>query len=206
MRRKSASSEAAFLRGEVGVDGELLEAEQDAAAVEADDARAELLRGRTYLGRELLTWMLWRSESTDPLFTHQDTPVHVNYAGRITLRRALGEITELSAKGALAPYSAQVKRALASGLLVHTARLTFTVGGRSFEVSLDAEHLDVKSAKLPELMTEEEDDREQERLHLADELGALLDGCIRTFLTVRASRSWNTTVVPELRAWMEEDA
>lgn len=194
------------MRGDVGVDGQATEEEKDVAALEADKAREQLLRGRTYLGRELLTWMLWRSESTEPLFEHDGTPIHVHFAGRITLKGALGEVTELSAKGALAPYSDQVKRALAAGLLVHNARLNLTAGERSFELSLDAEHLDVKAAKLPELMTEEEDDREQERLSLTDLLGALVDGCIRAFLAVRVTQRWNKTDVPEMRAWMEEAA
>ncbi len=194
------------MRGDVGVDGQATEEEKDVAALEADKAREQLLRGRTYLGRELLTWMLWRSESTEPLFEHGETPVHVHFAGRITLKGALGEVTELSAKGTLAPYSDQVKRALAAGLLVHNARLNLTAGERSFEVSLDAEHLDVKAAKLPELMTEEEDDREQERLSLSDLLGDLVDGCIRAFLAARVTKSWNKQTVPAMRAWMEEAA
>ena len=115
--------------------------------------------------------MLWRSESTDALFEHEGTGVHVLFTGRITLKGALGEVTEISAKGSLAPYSEQVKRAMAAGLLVHTARMRLTWGERVFELSLDAEHLDVKGAKLPELMTEEEDDRDQERLQLSDLLG-----------------------------------
>ena len=206
MGRESARQEAAFMRGETGIDGQATEEQKDAAAAEADQAREQLLRGRTYLGRELLTWMLWRSEATDALFEHEGTGVHVLFTGRITLKGALGEVTELSAKGSLAPYSVQVKRAMTAGLLVHTARLRLTWGERVFELSLDAEHLDVKGAKLPELMTEEEDDRDQERLQLCDQLGLLVDGCIQSFLAERVTQAWKKKIVPEMRAWMEQGA
>jgi hypothetical protein len=96
-----------------------------------------------------------------------------------------------------------VKRALASGLLVHQARLRLTHGERSFEVTLDAEHLDVRAAKLPELLTEAEDDRAAERLDLCDELGRLVDVLVAAFLAERAGKGWARRTVPALRAWME---
>ena len=64
-RREQARVEAAFQRGDAGVDGLPTEEERrDEAELEKDKAREQLLRGRTYLGREFLTWLLWRSEST----------------------------------------------------------------------------------------------------------------------------------------------
>ncbi len=66
-KREQAREEAAFMRGDVGVDGAATEEKQDAAEVEKGKAREALLRGKAYLGREFLTWLLWRSESGDPL-------------------------------------------------------------------------------------------------------------------------------------------
>ncbi|HEX9308619.1 MAG TPA: hypothetical protein VF894_14085 [Anaeromyxobacter sp.] len=206
-RREQAGAEAAFLRGEAGVDGVATEADQrDEAEVERDKAREQLLRGRTWLGRELLTWLLWKSESGDPLVEVDGAGVVALFTGRVLLRGLAGDVTEVTARGAAAPYAAQVKRALASGLLVHQARLRLTHGERSFEVTVDAEFLDVRAAKLPELLTEAEDDRAAERLDLCEQLGRLVDALVAAFLAVRAEKAWARSTVPALRKWMEEDA
>ena len=196
-------AEAAFLRGDAGVDGASTETdERDAAELERDGAREQLLRGHAFLGRELLTWLLWRSESTEPILRLDGEEVTVLFTGRLVLRGAFGDVTELTARGTQAPYSAQVKRALDAGLLVHQARLRIEHGEQAWEATLDAEHLDVRAAKLPDLLTEEDDERLLERLFLTQRLSALLDALAAEFLAVRSGRSWSRKVVPELKRWM----
>ena len=205
-RREQARAEVAFLRGDTGVDGVATDAEvRDEAEVERDRAREQLLRGRTYLGRELLTWLLWRSESGDPLVEVDGAGAVVLFTGRLLLRGVAGDVTVVAARGAAAPYAAQVRRALASGLLVHQARLRLTHGERVFELTLDAEHLDVRAAKLPELLTEAEDDRAAERLELCEQLGRMVDALVAAFLEVRGGKTWARGTVPALRAWMEAE-
>jgi len=202
-KRESARQDAAFAKGAVGVDGQATEVEQkDLAELEHDKAREQMLRGRTWLGREFLTWLLWRSESGDPVVVMDKAGVEALFVGRVVLRGLHGDVVELSAKGTLAPYSSQVKRALDAGLLLHSARVRFTSGERTWEAALDAEFLDIRSAKLPELLTEEEDDRLSERLDLADQLSAMVNRLLESFLAVRAARAWSREVVPDLKKWM----
>ncbi|MFL5302090.1 MAG: hypothetical protein ACJ79R_17280, partial [Anaeromyxobacteraceae bacterium] len=112
MMRRERQAEAAFLRGDVGVDGATEEETRDEAEAERAKAREQLLRGRTWLGRELLTWLLWRSEKDGALATLEGEGVEVLFVGRLTLRGARGDVTELIARGTQAPYAAQVRRAL----------------------------------------------------------------------------------------------
>jgi hypothetical protein len=200
---KAAMKDAAFAKGALGVDGQATEVdERDAAEVEHDKAREQMLRGRTWLGREFLTWLLWRSESGDPVVVIDKAGVEVLFVGRVVLRGLHGDVVELAAKGTLAPYSTQVKRALDAGLLLHSGRVRFTVGERVWEAALDAEFLDIRSAKLPALLTDEEDDRLSERLDLADQLAAMVNRLLEGFLAIRAAKAWSRDVVPELKAWM----
>ncbi len=203
MSREKSREEARFAKGDVGVDGQSTDEEtRDPAELERDKAREQLLRGRTYLGRELLTWLLWRSESGDPLGTYEGEPVQVLFLNRLVLRGLHGEVVELAAKGTVAPYSVQVRRALDDGLLVHLARMRVTWNERTWETSLDAEFLDCKSVKLPELLTEEDDDRLSERLDLTEQLSSMLDGLVESFLAVRTSKAW-AREVEQLKAWMK---
>ncbi len=202
-RREQARQEAAFMRGDTGVDGRATSEEtRDEEELQRDKAHSELMRGTTWLGRELLTWLLWRSESTDAVTRFNDAELSILFVNRISLRGLHGELTELSAKGTLAPYSEEVRHALERGLLVHSARLRLTVGERTWEVTLDAEHLDLRAARLPELLTEEEDDRLTERLDLADQLSEMVDALVKAFMAVRSSPAWGTQEIPEMKRWM----
>jgi hypothetical protein len=200
----SKREEAKFMRGETGVDGAAVKEEADATEVEQNKAREALLRGRTWLGRECLTWLLWRSESTEALMELEGRELSVVFNGRLTLRAGQGDVTELTVKGVTSPYAKQVKAAIARGLLVHSAKLQLTWGEQVFDVSVDAEYFDVKSAKLPALLQEEEAEKVIERLDLSGKLSSLLTGLIGTFIAARLTKAWETKTVPELIAWAKE--
>lgn len=205
-KRAGPSEETRFLRGEVGVDGEAIAEERDPAEQELESAKEQVLRGGTFLGRELLTWLLYRSESGAPITQVEGEPLTVLFTGRLLLKGVAGEVTELAVKGALAPYAELVKQALQKGLLVHAARLRLSLGERAFEASLDAEHFDVRSGKIPQLLAEEESERMTERLHLAEQLSGLVDVLVATFVELRQSPAWKKKVVPELQAWLRGES
>ena len=200
----SKREESAFLRGELGVDGQAVAEEQDETQAELAKAQEALLRGRTWLGRECLTWLLWKSESTDALLTVEDQPVNVVFNGKLTLRAASGDVTEVQVKGVAAPYAQLVKHALGKGLLVHTAKLQLTWGEQVYDFSLDAEFFDIRTAKLPALLQEEDDDKLTERLELATRASTLTDALIAAFIKERSGKSWTPKTVPALKKWMAE--
>lgn len=178
----------------------------DASEVEQERAREQMLRGKTYLGREFLTWLLWRSDDTDPLLEAEGEPVTVVLADALTLRGITGEIVEETVRGAWAPYSPLIRAALNRGLLIHAARLRLMHGERPYVVTLDAEHLAFKAAKLPALMSEEDDDRAGERLYLVEQLTGLVQLALETFLRARAQPEWGAVTAPAMKAWMLEGA
>lgn len=205
-REKSKSAQdAAFARGEIGVDGGDVEERKDEAEVERDKAREQFMRGKSYLGREFLSWLLWRTESGDPILHHENQALTVVFADRLVLRGIAGEVVETTMRGAMAPYSPLVRRSLARGLLIHQARLRLMHGEFPFEVTIDAEHFDLKGAKLPELTKEEEEDRLQERLLLSERLGELVQALIELFLRVRTAKRWSKDVA-DMKQWMAEAA
>src|SRR3954471_9515319 len=118
-KREQAREEAAFMRGDVGVDGAATEEKQDEAEVERGKAREQFLRGKAYLGREFLTWLLWRSESAEPLLEFDGLPLTVILTKRLVLRGIAGDVVETIMKGDMAPYSPLVRQSLNRGLLIH---------------------------------------------------------------------------------------
>ncbi len=201
MSRRGASAETKFLRGETGVDGAAVKEDVDPTQLEQEKAKEALYRGRTWLGREALTWWLYKSESTEPFCALEKKSVTVAFIGKLTLKAAGGDVTEVQVKGVTAPYSSLVRRALRQGLLVHAARLKLTWNEQVYEVSVDAEHFDVRAGKLPELVQDSEEAL-TERLELVGRLGQLLDTLMGAFSAVRVGSKW-TAEVKAMQAWLE---
>lgn len=200
----SRREDAAFARGEIGVDGEVTEEKREAAEVERARAREQFLEGKTWLGREFLTWLLWKSESSEPVITFNGEPAHILYGGRLVLKGIAGEVIELGVKGAEAAYSQVNRFALEHGLLIHSAQLRLTLGEeKEFSFTLDAQLLDIRTAKLPDLLTDDEDDRIQERLFLTERLGEVVQAIFTAFLALRRSPEWRSAVLPEILTWLK---
>jgi hypothetical protein len=193
-RAQGPSAETKFLRGDTGVDGAKTNEEVPPEVAEAEKAKEALYRGRTWLGRELLTWLLFRSESGEPVAKVDGSNVSVLFTGKLSLRAASGDVTEVMLKGVAAPYSRLTRKALAEGLLAHGCRLLLTHGEQTFETNLDAEFFAVGSAKLPALLKDEGDDPVAERLELATRLSTVLDGLLDTFMKLRTSKAWAAEV------------
>jgi hypothetical protein len=201
--KKKAQNEAKFMRGDAGVDGQATTEKADPVETEQATAREALYRGRTWLGREALTWVLFKSNDTNPIAVLDDEPITVLFSGRLTLRAASGDITEVAVKGVNAPYAQLIRQAADRGLLVHSARLALTWQERSYEVTLDAEHFDVRAGKSPELLKDDEDEQLIERLDHVAVLGRMIDAVVARFMELRTSPKWKKVVVPELKAWMK---
>lgn len=145
---------------------------------------------------------MWKSESTEPVVSVEGKPVTVVFNGKLGLRAGGGDVTEAQVKGVTSPYSKLVKHALGRGLLVHTAKLQVTWAEQVYDFSLDAEFFDIRAAKLPTLLQEEEGERLTERLELATRASTLSDALIAAFVKERTSKSWTQKIVPELKKWM----
>lgn len=198
------SEAAAFAAGDIGVDGLATEHAIDEADAQKAKAMEALQRGRAWLGREFLTWLLVRTNSGDPICAYDGDDLVVLFVGSVTLQGVAGEATEVTAKGYQSAYAAVVREALARGLLIQQGRLRLFVDEKVYEVTLDAEHLALRSVTIPKLMTEEQDDQLTERVFLVDRVAGMVDALWQAFTEVRQGPEWLEREVPEMRAWIEE--
>lgn len=189
----------------IGADGAPVEAEApDPELVDRERAVMALVGNQTYLGREFLSWLLWRSNDGGPICDVDGEGLKVLFVGPLSLRGVAEEATELNVKGHLCGYARVTRTALARGLLVHSAQLRIEHGEQHFEVGLDASYLDVRAAKVPALLAKEEDERVAERLWLADRVASFVDALFAAFMAVRRSRGWSQKTVPAMRRWFTE--
>jgi hypothetical protein len=197
--RSQAKLDAAFARGDIGADGQ---ADSVSAAEKAKSEQQEaMLRGRTWLGREMLTWLLFRSNGTDVLAVLDDQPIQVTALGAMTLKSAFGEVSELKVKGNGAAYADVVRRALEAGLLVHALQLKLECGDAVFTLTLDAEFFDLKALALPKTSVDDEASKVEARLAQVYLCGQAIAAVMAKFAHVRAGPKWKAEV-NAMREWM----
>ena len=99
-------------------------------------------------------------------------------------------------------HQRQARAAIGSGHTLREAELRCTRGEREWRFTLIAETLDLRGAKLPALLTEEDDDKFLERISLIEELDDMVRTAFATFMKERLRPAWKRDVVPALRTWL----
>jgi hypothetical protein len=178
----------------------------ETAASAAETAEREVKDDLVFLGREFLTWLVFHAETDGGSFDGDDeVPAFaIAFGGRLTLRSPAGMVTDMVLKGPAPVGSADLRYALAGGLAVKEAELRLEQGDRGWSFALAAENFDLKRVKLPALLDEENDDPGDERMQLLGALEAALRHAFAHFLALRLKPAWTKSVVPAIRAWLDE--
>jgi len=109
-------------------------------------------------------------------------------------------------RGDLPTRAGEAASALLAGRLPLKARLVVACGAKSFEVTLAAATFDLDGVKV----TADAESIDDENLRAADEqragwlfeLQALLDALFAKFLELRVARSFESTLLPDMRRWI----
>lgn len=108
-----------------------------------------------FLGRELLTWLLWRADRGEATFGEKDAGPTVAFGGKARLKGLAGDGTDTVLKGGQAAHAVAVRAALGCGRTLREAELILFAGEREWRFILDADTLDLRSVRLPEAAREE---------------------------------------------------
>jgi len=172
--------------------------------IAAQAAQDEETQDHAFLGREFLTWLLWRTERGEGTFKDEDGEFTVAFGGRARLQGVGSDVTDAVLKGRSPAYGIEVRAALGAGRTLREAELRLARGDREFQFTILAETLDLKSVKLPGRLTDEEDDRLTERMTLLEELENKIKAMYLEFIKERTRPVWTRSVVPALRSWVVE--
>lgn len=174
-----------------------------------DSVRAALREESTdnkFLGREFLTWLIFHADDDTGgggQFQSADgEPFSIQLGERMVLRGVGEGAGEIAAKGPGLSQTADVLYAIAGGMTVREIDCIIEIGERSYTLALSAELFDVKRAKLPGLMAEDDDAKAVERLQLLGELEGLLKAAFRAFLQQRVSPAWDRDHLPRMREFL----
>jgi len=198
MAAKRAVKREPTLRDEIAASGETpVDAAEAAERADREDF--------AFLAREFLAWLCWHADDEGGTFEQAGdvAPFAITVGARVALRAAMGGVTDVALKGPSTGLSADLRYALAGGLSVREVDLALEQGDRRWTFGLSAENFDLKRVKLPELLTEEDDEPVEERLMLLGALDAALRVAFAEFLAVRARPAWTRTTMVQIREWLE---
>jgi len=155
-----------------------------------------------YLGREFMTWLVWRADAGEGTFGARGEEFTIAFGGRARLGAPVGHATDLVLKGRSPAHGAEARAAIGSGHTLREAELRITRGEREWRFTLVAETLDLRGVKLPALLTEEDDDKFLERISLIEELDDMVRAAFSSFMKERLRPAWKRDSVPALRTWL----
>jgi hypothetical protein len=174
-----------------------------AAAAAADDENQD----HAFLGREFLTWLLWRADRGEATFASDDGDFTLSFGGRARLLGIGADVTDAVLKGRSPAHGVEVRAGLGAGRTLREAELRLVRGDREFRFTVVAETLDLKGVKLPASLDDDgdrEDDRLGERLLLLGELEAAIASMYNAFIKERIRPVWDRSIVPALRSWVAD--
>lgn len=164
-------------------------------------AEAQDIQDFQFLGREFLTWLLWKADQGQTEFESDEGAFTVRFVGRVRLSGLAGDVVAAVLDGASAAYSIEARAAIGAGRTIREATLRFAQGEREWTAAV-SDLLDLRSVKLPAVLTEEEDDRFLERMDLLGLLSQMIHAAFAVFVRERVSPAWRAATVPAIGQWV----
>lgn len=166
----------------------------------------ELIQTRTFLGNEFLMWLWFKSDCFDGLFAIADHgDIEVIFDNQLTLEAYLAETERSDFKGGTPAFAPEAKTALRQGKRVSKAKIRIVKEGREWLFTYKAEGMDITSAKIPAVLSKDDDERFFERMYLLEELEEILETLYAEFINLRLSDAWGDTLLPAMQEWIQSD-
>lgn len=163
----------------------------------------DLMKATDFLGREFLVWLWFRSEKNEGLFSveeHGTFELYFDDQLALSDGELGGEQHILS--GQEPARTIEAKLALRRGKYPTKAKLRVVKDQKEWIFLLNGDQLRVHSAKLPALLTNEEDDQFHERISLIEELESLIAGLYAQFVAQRIDAGKWEEVTAGIQSWL----
>jgi hypothetical protein len=153
---------------------------------------------------EFYLWLWWASEQQGGRFNLEDPAgsVHVWVDDRLAFR--LPDDTKVTAvmTGENPSTSLEARAALAGGKVIQELRLGVRRDDREFFATLKGPGVYIGGLKLPQVLSEAEDEAVYDRMFLYEEFVMVLKGLLGLFAERRAAGSWAAETMPAIRSWL----
>lgn len=165
----------------------------------------------SFLGREFLTWLWFKSEERDGTIMVPDVgDIEIVFVRKLILESGEGEYSETVACKGIHSDLNEGKAALRKGKKIKEARIKLGIESDECEFTFKADNFQFQTMKLPATlnMDEEEKDKEGrilERIYLTETAIGMMEKLFSLFLNKRLSPAWNSEEVTKIKKWMQEE-
>lgn len=152
----------------------------------------------TYLGREFLTWLWYRSAVGNGIFHVNNNQMEVWFDRKLTLAIE-GESMTIKADNPTETSESQASAI--AGKVVTDATLRIVDGQKQWTLSIKGDSLGISGVKIPALLSREDDDQLYERFMLIEEIEDIMRDLFRQFIAIRTGGEWGDEL-EGIRAWI----
>ncbi len=164
---------------------------------------ADKLRRTQFLGREFLTWLMFRSSRDEGVFKLPDGTVAEVFFERVMTLDGENPAREMSTIKVDDPtQSEEVMLSLRLGKKVSRARMVLLIAGHEYSLVLDGATLSMRSVKLPDALAPDFSELMAERSSLAGELEDTIHNLFLHFVRLRIhTKKWSREA-DAIRQWL----
>ena len=164
----------------------------------------DLVESKRFLGAEFLTWLWYRSELDEGIFSFNSGAVELYFDDQLTVEGFLTESEENRFKGGAPAFSPEARLSLRQGKRASEAKLKIIKDAREWTVTFKAETFMMSGIRIPAVLGQAEDDKFYERMYLIEEIESIFDDLFRSFLVIRLSEDWEEELT-DIRSWIQRD-
>lgn len=160
-----------------------------------------------HLASEFYLWLWWSSETHGSTFKLDDPvgALHLWVDDRLAFRRPDDTKVTAVMTGENPANSLEARAALAGGKVLQELRVGFKRDDREFFVTLKGPGMYVSSLKLPQVLSEGEDEAIYDRVFLYEEFHLVLSGLLQKFGEIRSTSAWAREILPSIEEWLLGD-
>ncbi|MCE5230611.1 hypothetical protein LLG95_13605 [bacterium] len=164
----------------------------------------ELIQQKSFLGREFLTWLWYRSEQGGQIELHGGKPVTVEIMGPILLDAQYGDARASTLKGESPATSPEAGTALIEGKKLRRARLKMERDGVEWVLTLDGETFNISGLAIPNPGRMPFEDTLTMRAEMIFEFERTLDTLFQEFMHLRLEAKQWPKEIKKIHEWVKE--
>jgi hypothetical protein len=179
---------------------------RDMASAEIGTTKREL----SSLGRELLTWLWFKSEERNgSIMIPDEGDIELTFIERLALESGEGEYSEKVVCRGFHADMEEGKAALRKGKKIKEAKLRIATGSEQMDFSIRADHFQFQSMKMPDSIGEDEGERDEEgrlleRIYLIEKVWIMMERLFLLFLEKRLSPKWSSEEMNHMKKWIAQ--
>lgn len=164
----------------------------------------------SFLGREFLTWLWFKSEERDGTIMVPDVgDIEFVLAQKMILESGEGQYSEKVACSGIFSDLNEGKAALRKGKKIKEARIKLGIESEECEFTFKADSFQIQTMKLPVTLNMDEEEKEKEgrileRIYLTETAIGMMEKLFSLFLAKRLSPAWNSEEVTKMKKWVQE--